>query len=172
MHWQVIVALVVMIPVILLPVAIIWYLNIGRIKEAVANPLDHVVDFVDAAVDNMLLLPTAVIWYLNIGRIKEAPAGREHRLKNLLLPENDFAKFKQYCGEKGFDLSYSSPEISGLKEEIEWHQFDGPQVIKLTRGQFTFIGVPYTVAEWQQEKWGSRFSEIQEEFFSKRTPIA
>ncbi len=33
MQWQVIVALVVMIPVILLPVAVIWYLNIDRIKS-------------------------------------------------------------------------------------------------------------------------------------------
>jgi hypothetical protein len=33
MHWQIIVALVVMIPVIILPVAVIWYLNIGRIKS-------------------------------------------------------------------------------------------------------------------------------------------
>lgn len=27
MHWQVIVALVVMIPVLLIPVAVLWYLN-------------------------------------------------------------------------------------------------------------------------------------------------
>ncbi len=27
MHWQVIIALVIMIPVILVPVAILWYLN-------------------------------------------------------------------------------------------------------------------------------------------------
>ncbi len=27
MHWQIIVALVVMIPVILIPVAVLWYLN-------------------------------------------------------------------------------------------------------------------------------------------------
>ena len=172
MQWQVIVALVVMIPVILLPVAVIWYLNIGRIKEVVASPLDHVVDFVDDAVDNMLLLPAAIIWYLNIGHIREAPADREHRLKNLVLPEYEFAQFKQYCRERGFDLSYVSTEISGSKEEIEQHQFDGHQVIKLTRGQFTFRGVPYAVAEWQKEKWGSSFSEIQEEFFKKRTPIA
>ncbi len=29
MHWQIIVALVVMIPVVLLPVAFVWFLNFG-----------------------------------------------------------------------------------------------------------------------------------------------
>lgn len=35
MEWQIIVALVVAIPVILLPVAFIWYLNIGGAVAAV-----------------------------------------------------------------------------------------------------------------------------------------
>ena len=35
MGWQVIVAMVVMIPVILLPVAFIWYLNFGGIYTAI-----------------------------------------------------------------------------------------------------------------------------------------
>jgi hypothetical protein len=34
MHWQVIVALVIMIPVILIPVAILWYLNGTGIFQA------------------------------------------------------------------------------------------------------------------------------------------
>ena len=34
MEWQIIVALVVMVPVVLLPIGIIWYLNIGRIKSS------------------------------------------------------------------------------------------------------------------------------------------
>jgi hypothetical protein len=84
--------------------------------------------------------------------------------KNLLLSEAEFDDFQRYCREKGFDLSYFSGEISGSKQEIERHQFDDPQVIKLTRHRFTFGGVPYTVAEWQQEKWRSCFSEIREEF--------
>jgi hypothetical protein len=33
MHWQVIVALVVMIPVILIPVAILWYINATSIFQ-------------------------------------------------------------------------------------------------------------------------------------------
>lgn len=41
MGWQTIVALVIMVPVILLPVALIWYINIGgmvlAIKEARAR---------------------------------------------------------------------------------------------------------------------------------------
>jgi len=35
MEWQIIVALVVAIPVILLPVAFVWYLNVGGIITAV-----------------------------------------------------------------------------------------------------------------------------------------
>ena len=33
MQWQVIVALVVMVPLILLPVGVIWYVNMDRIKS-------------------------------------------------------------------------------------------------------------------------------------------
>ena len=35
MEWQFIVAIVVMIPLILLPVAFVWYLNLGGIYAAV-----------------------------------------------------------------------------------------------------------------------------------------
>ena len=35
MEWELIVALVVMVPVILLPVAFVWYLNLGGILAAV-----------------------------------------------------------------------------------------------------------------------------------------
>jgi hypothetical protein len=35
MEWQVAVALVVAVPVVLLPVALVWYLNIGGIYAAV-----------------------------------------------------------------------------------------------------------------------------------------
>jgi hypothetical protein len=35
MEWQFIVALVVMIPIILLPVAFVWYLNLGGIYAVV-----------------------------------------------------------------------------------------------------------------------------------------
>jgi hypothetical protein len=34
MHWEFIVALVIALPVILFPVALIWYLNIGGIYAA------------------------------------------------------------------------------------------------------------------------------------------
>ena len=37
MHWQIIVALVVMIPVMFLPLAVIWYLNFDSIKGLVAE---------------------------------------------------------------------------------------------------------------------------------------
>lgn len=35
MEWQVIVALVVIVPVILLPAAFVWYLNVGGVYTAV-----------------------------------------------------------------------------------------------------------------------------------------
>lgn len=35
MHWEFIVALVIAIPIILFPVAFIWYLNVGGIYAAV-----------------------------------------------------------------------------------------------------------------------------------------
>ena len=35
MEWQIIVALVIAIPIILFPVALVWYLNIGGIYTAV-----------------------------------------------------------------------------------------------------------------------------------------
>jgi hypothetical protein len=35
MEWQIVVALVIAIPVILFPVAFVWYLNIGGIYAAV-----------------------------------------------------------------------------------------------------------------------------------------
>ena len=35
MEWQVVVALVVAIPIILVPVVFVWYLNIGGIRAAV-----------------------------------------------------------------------------------------------------------------------------------------
>jgi len=45
MEWQIIVALVVAIPIILFPVALVWYLNIGgiytAIKEARARQVAH-----------------------------------------------------------------------------------------------------------------------------------
>jgi hypothetical protein len=41
MEWQILIALIIAIPVILFPVAVIWYLNIGgivtTIKEALAR---------------------------------------------------------------------------------------------------------------------------------------
>jgi len=87
--------------------------------------------------------------------------------KNLVLSEAEFDEFKQYCHEKGFDLSYFGPEILGSKEEIEHYQFSRPQVIKLRKRRFTFQGIPYDVAEWQQERWDSSLPQIQDEFFKK-----
>ena len=92
--------------------------------------------------------------------------------KNLVLSERDFNDFQNFCREKGFDLSYFSSEISGSAKEIEQIQFSEPQVIKLIKHRFTSVGVPYSVAEWQQDKWRSQFSEVQENFFKNQTNIA
>ncbi len=70
--------------------------------------------------------------------------------KNLVLSEAEFNEFKQYCHEQGFDLSYFGPAIMGSKKENEHYQFSRPQVIKLRKSRFTFQGIPYDVAEWQQ----------------------
>ena len=87
--------------------------------------------------------------------------------KNLVLSEAEFDEFKQYCHEKGFDLCYFGPDISGSKEEIERYQFDGPKVIKVKRRRFSFSGTPYDVAEWQHHKWFTSLPGLRDEFFKR-----
>ena len=87
--------------------------------------------------------------------------------KNLVLSEAEFVEFKQYCREKGFDLSYFGPDISGSKEEIERYQFDGPKVIKLKTCCCSFSGTPYDVAEWQHHKWLTSLPGLRDEFFKR-----
>ena len=84
--------------------------------------------------------------------------------QNLVLSEDEFDEFRQYCRGKGFDLSYFGPDISGSREEIERYQFDGPKVIKLKRRRFSFSGRPYDVAEWQQQKWLTSLPGLRDEF--------
>jgi hypothetical protein len=40
MEWMFIVAIVVMVPVLLLPVAFVWYLNIGGLMKALRKPME------------------------------------------------------------------------------------------------------------------------------------
>jgi hypothetical protein len=87
--------------------------------------------------------------------------------KNLVLSEVEFDEFQRFCRDKGFDLCYFGPEISGSKENIERHQFDRPKVIKFKRQRFTSKGIPYDVAEWQEERWDSSLPQIQDEFLKK-----
>jgi hypothetical protein len=87
--------------------------------------------------------------------------------ENLVLSEAEFDRFRRFCYEKGFDLSYYSPEISGTKEEIERHHFDNTKVIKLRKRRFGFEGIPYDVAEWQQESWQRSLPELRDMFFKK-----
>jgi hypothetical protein len=86
--------------------------------------------------------------------------------KNLVLNEEQFVEFQQFCRDKGFDLSYYSDEISGSRSYIENHQFESPRVIKLRKSGFSYRGIPYGVAEWQKADWARRFSRIRDEFFS------
>jgi len=87
--------------------------------------------------------------------------------ENLILFEIKFDEFRRFCRERGFDLSYCSSGISGSKEEIAGHQFDSPKVIKLRKRRFGFMGIPYDVAEWQQESWRKNLPKLREEFFEK-----
>jgi len=87
--------------------------------------------------------------------------------ENLLLEEAEFEKFRKHCRTKGFDLSYYCSEISGSKEEIASHQFDSPKVIKLRKRRFGFAGIPYDVAEWQQENWRENLPKLRDEFLAR-----
>ncbi len=86
---------------------------------------------------------------------------------NLVLYEAEFDRFRRFCCEKGFDLSYFSPEISGTKEEIARYVSGSPKVIKLRKRCFGFTGIPYDVAEWQQESWKARIPGLKGEFFQR-----
>ncbi len=48
MQWEFVVALIVAIPIILLPAAFIWYLNIGGIYAAVSETRERVARGVEA----------------------------------------------------------------------------------------------------------------------------
>ena len=89
--------------------------------------------------------------------------------QSLILSEAEFDEFQRYCREKGFDLSYYSSNISGSEKEIQQQKFDEPAVIKLIKHRFTSIGIPYTVAEWEQDRWHNQFKEIHREFFKNKT---
>ena len=91
---------------------------------------------------------------------------------NLILTEIEFDDFQRYCREQGFDLSYFSSKISGTRKEIGQHQFDDFQVIKLIKHKFAYTGIPYSVAEWQTDKWRNQFAEIKGDFFKKKTKTA
>jgi hypothetical protein len=41
MNWQIFIAMIVAIPIILLPVAVLWYLNIGGIFNNVKAKMDN-----------------------------------------------------------------------------------------------------------------------------------
>jgi hypothetical protein len=41
MNWQIFIAMIVAIPIILLPVAVLWYLNIGGIFNSVKAKMDN-----------------------------------------------------------------------------------------------------------------------------------
>jgi len=91
--------------------------------------------------------------------------------ENLILSETEFDEFQRYCREKLFDLSYYGSSISGSEKEIQQQKFGEPAVVKLLKHRFTSIGIPYTVAEWEQVRWHNQFKEIQREFFKNKKNI-
>ena len=89
-------------------------------------------------------------------------------MANLLLSEPEFELFRQYCREKGFDLSYYELEISGSRSELERYSFDGPRVIKIKKRWSGFEGTPYDVPVWQRDKWRSSFNQIKDDFLQRK----
>jgi len=73
-------------------------------------------------------------------------------VRNLLIPEEYFEEFKLYCREAGFDLCYFSSEITDSLRGIENYKFDRTYPIRLKKKRFGYCGIPYAVAEWQQEQ--------------------
>jgi hypothetical protein len=88
--------------------------------------------------------------------------------KNLVLAEREFDDFKRLCRKKGFDLSYYGPQISGSIKEMKNTNLDGSRVILLSKHWFINHGVPYSVAEWQQEKWCNNRPDLEDKFFREK----
>ena len=53
MQWQIILALVIAIPIILFPVALVWYINIGGIYAAIKEARQRKVDRKRAVEENI-----------------------------------------------------------------------------------------------------------------------
>lgn len=88
---------------------------------------------------------------------------------NSVFLEEAFKEFKFYCHGEGFDLCYFTSEITGSLREIENYQFDNPKVIKLKKKAFGYEGIPYDVAEWQQEQWHHNLADIVDRFNKMRS---
>ena len=88
--------------------------------------------------------------------------------KNLILSDLEFDDFKRFCSERGFDLSYYSVDFFDSINEMKRYEFGDPYVIKLVKHRFTVTGIPYTVAEWQQEEWRRQLPEVQRDFLKGR----
>lgn len=91
--------------------------------------------------------------------------------ENLVLTEIEFNKFQRFCRSKGFDLCYFGPEISGSAEYLRVLQFDSPRVLKVKTRRFTSSAIPYDVAEWQRDKWGTALLQLRDEFFAGRSNV-
>jgi hypothetical protein len=91
--------------------------------------------------------------------------------ENLVLAEIEFKEFQRFCRSKGFDLCYFSPEISGSEEYIRGLQFDSPRVLKVKTRRFTSSAIPYDVAEWQCDKWGTALLQLRDEFSAGRSAV-
>ena len=92
------------------------------------------------------------------------------REKILILEEQEFERFRKYCKEKGFDLSYIRGEdfkISrfssneNTRRELEKEAVNrNSKIVKRQNWKASF----YDVAEYEKERWDNAFLEIYEEF--------
>jgi len=92
------------------------------------------------------------------------------REKILILEEPEFERFRKYCKEKGFDLSYirggdfkisrfSSNENTRRELEREARRRDS-KIVKLRSRKAVF----YDVAEYEKGRRDNAFEEIYEKF--------
>ncbi|OIO47064.1 MAG: hypothetical protein AUJ31_00510 [Parcubacteria group bacterium CG1_02_39_15] len=97
--------------------------------------------------------------------------------KILILEEQEFERFRKYCKERGFDLSYkrgedikisrfSSNEKRRAELEREAVNRDS-KIVKRQNQKATF----YDIAEYEKERWNNAFQEICEEFKEKNKEV-
>lgn len=90
--------------------------------------------------------------------------------EKILILEEEFERFRKYCKEKGFGLSYKIGENIKLSrfssdkntnKELEREAENrNSKVVRRQNRKASF----YDVAEYEKEKWDNAFEEIYQEF--------